>query len=106
MILSSMAGPLLVITVTLVTHCITSEAHAIQQRPHPMLRGSFVSWIFYPQFSHSSLRSVNIGHEDAFYKAPKRERETLTYRRHRRQASCIRQCHRYRWIQVCTAVSG
>ncbi len=106
MILSSVAGPSLVITVTLVTQCITSEAHIIQQRPHPMLRGSFFSWMSYPQFSPSSLPSVNIDHEDAFYKAPKRERETLTYRRNRRQASCVRQCHRYRWIQVRTAVSG
>ncbi len=101
----SVTGSLLVVSITLVTQCITSAAHVIQQRPHPMLHGSFSSWMSYPQFSLSSLPAVNVDHEDAFYKASKRERETLAYMRNRRQASCVRQCHRYRWIQVRTTVS-
>ncbi len=106
MILSLVTGSSLMISITLVTQCITSAAHVIQQRPHPMLHGSFFfCCLSRPQLSLSSSPSVNIDNEDALYKDSRRERETLTYMRNRRQASCAKQCHRYRWIQVNTAVS-
>ncbi len=105
MVILSVTGSLLVFSITLVTQFITSAAHVIQQRPHRMIRGSFSSCVSHPQFSLSFLPAVNVDHEDVFDKASNRERETLAYMRNRRQASCVRQCHRYRWIQVRTTVS-